>query len=94
MGGQYAAYVAAHEALHRLPRVYQPGGIRIGRMREEALVDAIATRLVNPDFRGRRSGYHLIARVANWQARRIVQKTGEDPLDVLVRNLGVASRPA
>ena len=58
-------------------------------MQEEAIVDAIATRLVAPDFKGRRSGYHLIARVADWRARQIAKKIGEDPLDVLVRQLGV-----
>jgi hypothetical protein len=88
--GQRARYVAVHEALHRVPRAGAPGQRPLGRLREEGVVDAIAARLVAPEYKGYRGGYEVIRRLADLQARVIAKQSGEKELDVLIRQLGVA----
>ncbi|MEM7028982.1 MAG: hypothetical protein AAF629_05275 [Chloroflexota bacterium] len=94
----YGRYIATHEALHQVKRDRQeqePGMISklFAFEKEEALVDAIATRLVNSEYRGRRSGYDTIRRLADWQARIIAQRTDEQPLEVLIRQLKSHPQP-
>ena len=90
LNGQHGKYIAVHELLHRVLRVKK--GLRRGhlnKLKEEAVVDAISSHLVMPDYRGRRSGYDLIRSVANLQAKLIAKQTGETDLAVLIRQLGV-----
>jgi len=85
----YGRYLAVHEALHRVPRL--PGSRNLktwpGRLKEEALVDAIAARLVEPGYKGPRSGYDTVRRLADFQACLIAKASGRQPLEVLVRQL-------
>jgi hypothetical protein len=89
MGGRYTEYVAAREALMRVPRVHHTPGSTKANV-QLATMDAIARRLVAPEFKGNRQGkYELAARVADWQAQKIARSTGEDTLDVLIRQAGI-----
>jgi hypothetical protein len=85
--GRAARYTGAVIALNKSPRVKQPRG-PFAQMRQNIYTDAIASRLVAPEYKGGRNMHGLCVRVADWNARRIAEKVGDEPLAVLSRKLG------
>jgi hypothetical protein len=91
MGGydRYAEYVATRVALESKADPKKMRGV-LKRARIKWAVDALARRMVAPDYKGPRNGYDLFYRVAEYQAGRVAEKTNLKQLDVLAEQIGLS----